>query len=124
MTEAAFAAGVLDQLVATGPGRAAYLAVPAGSPGPVVAFGGYVHVPREDSCEIAVAVADAWQGVRLGTLLVLALLQDARARGYRRFHAEVLGGNVRMMGLLREIAGPVRTRLEAGIMRVDFEFPG
>jgi RimJ/RimL family protein N-acetyltransferase len=114
-------ARLLDQLLATGPGRAAYLAMPADCTGPVVAFGGWIHVPDAGSCEISVAVADAWQGVRLGTLLVLALLQDARARGQRRFHAEVMGGNIRMLGLLRELAAPFRTRIEAGVVRVEFE---
>jgi len=94
--------------------------VPADHPGLVVAFGGYVHVPSENS-EISVAVADAWQGVRLGTLLLLALCENARAHGYRRFHAEVLGGNIRMLGLLRDVAAPFRTRIEAGVVRVDFE---
>ena len=113
----------LDQLLATAPDRAAYLAVPAGCAGPVVAFGGWVHVPKEQSCDISVAVADAWQNVRLGTLLVLALCDDARRRGHRRFHAEVMGGNIRMLGLLRELAGSVRTRVEAGIVRLRFELP-
>jgi acetyltransferase len=114
---------LLDQLLASGPGRISYLAVPADCRGPVVAFGGCVHVPKENSCEISVAVADAWQGVRLGTLLVLALCEDARACGYRRFHAEVMGGNIRMLGLLRDMGAPFRTRIEAGVVRVEFELP-
>jgi ribosomal protein S18 acetylase RimI-like enzyme len=72
---------------------------------------------------MSVAVADAWQGVRLGTLLILALLRDARAHGFRRFHAEVMADNVRMLGLLRETAAPFHTRLEAGVVRIDFDLP-
>jgi len=112
---------LVERLLASGPGRGALLAVPAGQSGPVVAFATYAQVAAEGTCEISLAVADAWQNVRLGTLLALALVRDAVAHGQRRFHAEVLGGNVRMLGLLGEIAGPVRTRYEAGVARVEFE---
>ena len=114
---------LVERLLASGPGRGALLAVPAGQLGPVVAFAfaTYAQVAAEGSCEISIAVADARQNVRLGTLLALALVRDALAHGQRRFHAEVLGGNVRMLGLLGEIAGSVRTRYEAGVARVEFE---
>jgi RimJ/RimL family protein N-acetyltransferase len=112
---------LVERLLASGPGRGALLAVPAGRPGPVVAFGSYAYVAAEGSSEISLAVADAWQNVRLGTLLALALVRDALAHGQRRLHAEVLGGNVRMLGLLGEIGAPVRTRYEAGVARVEFE---
>jgi RimJ/RimL family protein N-acetyltransferase len=114
---------MIDELVATGPGRSAYLAVPAGREGPLVAFGGYIHVPAESSCEISVAVANASQGVRLGTLLLLAVLEDARTHGLRRFHAEVMGDNVRMLGQLREVTTAFRTRVEAGVVRIELELP-
>jgi acetyltransferase len=113
----------LDALLTIAPGRGAYVAVPEGHTEPVVAFGGFVHVPAEGSCEISVAVADAWQGVRLGTLLVLAAVEDARIHGFQRFHADVLGDNVRMLGLLRELTPASRTRVEAGVVRIDFELP-
>ena len=113
----------LDALLAIAPGRCAFVALPERHTEPVVAFGGYVHVPSESSCEISVAVADAWQGVRLGTLLVLAAIGDGRVHGFRRFHADVLGDNVRMLGLLRELAPRFRTRIEAGVVRIDFELP-
>ena len=114
---------LIDQLVMIAPGRSAYLAVPAGRERSVVALAGYVHVPAEASCEISVAVADTWQGVRLGTLLLLAVLEDARTHGFRHFHAEVLADNVRMLGLLRELTVAFRTRVEAGVVRIEFELP-
>jgi len=40
------------------------------------------------------------------------------------FHAEVLGGNVRMLGLLRDIASPLQSRIEAGVARIDFGVSG
>jgi GNAT superfamily N-acetyltransferase len=46
-----------------------------------------------DSAEVAFAVADAWQGRGVGTILVERLREDARAAGITRFVAEVLPGN-------------------------------
>lgn len=57
----------------------------------MVAVGGWAHLPREGRTEISVAVADAWQGVLLGSYLVLVLLRAAVAAGHSRFAAEALG---------------------------------
>lgn len=115
--------GQLMVLASTAPGHGALLAVPEGACGPIAAFGSYVYERDLDSCEIGIAVADAWQNAGLGTLVVLLLVRAATVEGMRRFHAEVLGGNVRMLSLLRTLGAPHRTRLEGGVAHVEFSLP-
>lgn len=117
---------MVEHAVAPGDGHVAVLAQPLefrATARHVVAVGGWVYVPREDRCQVSVAVADAWQGVTLGTSIVLVLLQAAIAGGHRRFSAEVLNARVRMLGFLRDLGLPVRTSHEAGVVRVEFELP-
>ena len=115
---------VIERIVAGGRDRFSVLAQPAGFTATsrnVVAVGGWVYVPRDDRVEISVAVADAWQNVRLGSYVVLVLLRAAFAAGHRRFVAEVLGTNGRMLGLIRELGAPAHAECEAGVVRVEFE---
>jgi hypothetical protein len=117
---------MIERVVAPGPDRVTVLAQPiefAETARHVVAVGGWVHLPREDRCEISIAVADDWQNVALGTYVVLALLQGAVACGHTRFAAEVLGSNARMLGLLHDLEAPMRTTCEAGVVRLEFELP-
>ena len=117
---------MVEQVVAPGPDRVTVLAQPRDfrrTARHVVGLGGWVYVRREDRCDISIAVADAWQNVMLGTYVVLVLLEAAVARGHTRFSAEVLSSNARMLGLLRDLGAPLRSRQEAGVVRVEFELP-
>lgn len=67
----------------------------------------YVRLDSEpEVAEIAVTVADAWQGRGVGTQLVAELARRARAEGIARFRALVLADNRRMLDLLAEL-GPL-----------------
>jgi len=112
-----------EGLVAHERGRGALLAVPADAVGPVVGFAGWVYLPEEESCELTLAVDEGWQDGGLGSALLQAVVRDARVEGYRHFHAEMHGGNLRMLGLLRDLVSPVNTRVQGGMVRVDFEVP-
>lgn len=117
---------MIERVVAPGVDRMTVVAQPvefAATVRRVVAVGGWVWVPRDERAEISIAVADAWQGMMLGTYVVLVLLRAAVAAGYTRFAAEVLGPNVRMLSLLRELGMPARSHGEAGVVRVEFELP-
>ncbi len=117
---------LVERVVAPGPDRMTVLAQPAhftATSRRVVAVGGWIYVPAEDRCDVSIAVADDWQGVMLGTYVVLALLRDAVGRGHTRFSAEVLSSNARMLGLLRELGAPLRTSRDAGVVRLEFEVP-
>jgi hypothetical protein len=116
----------IERIVAGGPDRCSVLAQPAGfstTSRNVVAVGGWVYDPAEERVEISIAVADAWQNVRLGSDVVLVLLRAAVAAGHRRFVAEVLGTNARMLGLLRELGLSGHAHWEAGVVRFEFELP-
>lgn len=54
-----------------------------------------------DSAEVAVEVADEWQGRRVGTLLMERLSADARAAGIARLHAVVDADNTASRALMR-----------------------
>ena len=110
------------RLIERTPDHGAIIAAPAGDEGSVVGFAAWTHLPDEESCEIALVVSAAWQNVRLGSSLLDAIVRDARAEGFRHFHARMLGGNMRMLQLLRDVLGhDVTTRVQHGLVRVDFE---
>ena len=57
--------------------------------------------------EVAVAVADSWQGNGVATALLDRLAERARAEGIRRFSAEILAENRPMLELIEEV-GPAQ----------------
>jgi RimJ/RimL family protein N-acetyltransferase len=79
----------------------------------------------EDSerAEVAVAVADSWQGQGVATALLDRLAERARAEGVRRFSAEILSDNRPMLELIEEV-GPVTTKQrDHGSVEVEVELP-
>lgn len=67
----------------------------------IVANGHYV-VGEAATAELAVAVADCWQGRGIGRLLVRWLVDTARRAGLRGLRGDVLSENRRMLALLRD----------------------
>jgi acetyltransferase len=61
------------------------------------------------SAEVAVEVADEWQGRRVGTLLMTRLAEDARAAGIKRLHAFVDYDNTRSRALMQRASVRVST---------------
>lgn len=73
------------------------------------------------SAEIALAIADDWQHRGLGTLLLDALADRARAVGITTFTGLVLGDNTAMLALFERL-GPTRLRhTGAGTVEVETE---
>ncbi|MEV4802660.1 GNAT family N-acetyltransferase [Nonomuraea sp. NPDC049421] len=68
--------------------------------------------------EIAVVVADAWQGQGLGPRLVDALLFGAALRGARTVGMDVMGENRRVLRLVRRLWPDARMRVESGTVEV------
>jgi protein lysine acetyltransferase len=65
-----------------------------GADGPVVADARFIRDEDDPgSAEVAITVADAYQGRGIGTLLLVALAVAARVDGIKRFHARVLSDN-------------------------------
>jgi acyl-CoA synthetase (NDP forming)/RimJ/RimL family protein N-acetyltransferase len=74
-----------------------------------------------DGAEVAFNVADAHHGRGLGSVLLEHLTAAARERGIRRFTAEVLPHNARMLAVFRDAGYAVTQHLEDGILTVTFD---
>jgi RimJ/RimL family protein N-acetyltransferase len=84
----------------------------------------FVRSPEDpERAEVAVAVADSWQGRGAGTVLLYRLTERARDEGISRFSAEILAENRPMLDLIGEI-GPVRvTDRDHGSIQVEVSLP-
>jgi RimJ/RimL family protein N-acetyltransferase len=61
-------------------------------------------VRQGEEAEVAVEVADAWQGRRVGTVLMSRLTADACAAGIKRLYAHVAADNTASRALMRRAA--------------------
>ena len=52
------------------------------------------------TADVGVVVADAWQSLGVGTALMRALIDDARARGVTSLTMDVLPGNRKMLAMI------------------------
>jgi acetate---CoA ligase (ADP-forming) len=75
----------------------------------------------EHSAEVAFAVADAYQGRGLGTILLGQIAEVASGNGIAVFEAQVLPENHRMIEVFRESGFQVRSKAEPGLVSVEFE---
>jgi GNAT superfamily N-acetyltransferase len=69
--------------------------------------------------EVAVVVADDWQGRGVGAVLLRRLANIARARGISSFHATMLGDNRRAQSLVLGLSPKTTMRFEAGYLVAD-----
>ncbi len=69
--------------------------------GRLLSFARYDRTRDRDEAEVAFVVADAFQGRGLATILLEHLAAAARANGIRRFVADTLAENHRMLAVLR-----------------------
>ncbi|MDM7853576.1 GNAT family N-acetyltransferase [Cellulomonas alba] len=74
-----------------------------------------------DEAEVAFNISDAHQGRGLGSVLLEHLAAAARERGVRRFVAEVLPQNGRMIAVFRDAGYEVVSRTEDGVVQVGFD---
>ncbi|HTO51423.1 MAG TPA: GNAT family N-acetyltransferase [Burkholderiales bacterium] len=88
----------------------------AGSETPI-GVGRYVRVADEPAAEIAVTVADAWQGCGLGRLLLERVIDAARRNGLRRLTGDVLAANAPMLALARRFGFRIEPHPEGGGLR-------
>src|SRR5512133_888069 len=102
------------ELVARGTGLVAV----AGPEETVVAHASFVPETR-DRAEPAFAVADAWQGRGIATLLLAHLAQLAEASGIVTFSAWVHPSNRRMLQVFRDSGFPIKVRSEPGVLKIE-----
>lgn len=69
----------------------------------------YVMNPDGESCEFALVVADKWQNKGIGTHLINALMDAARARGIMRMDGEILASNTNMLKLTSNLGFSLKT---------------
>ncbi len=97
--------------------RAALVATKGGE---LLAVARYDRVDDRDA-EVAFVVRDDHQGRGIGAMLLEHLAAAAWERGVRRFVAEVLPNNHRMLSTFREAGYAVSQRLEDGVFHVTFD---
>jgi acetyltransferase len=85
--------------------------IPEGAGEREIGVARYARYPDSDRAEIAIVVADEWQGKGIGARLLLDLRSVAISAGVRQFDASVLPGNTRMLELARSLGFKIR---EAG----------
>ena len=71
------------------------------------------------SREVAIVVADEWQGRGLGRLLLRRLANIARARGIASFHATMLGDNRRAQSLVLGLSPRSKMHFADGYLEAD-----
>lgn len=71
--------------------------------GAIVGDARYVANPDGRSCELGIVVADDWHHTGVAQLLVRALLEAARARGFESMQGIVLADNRDMLDFVREL---------------------
>jgi len=74
----------------------------------------YFRLPRTDRAEMAIVVADAYQGVGIGSQVFQMLATVARDHGIDVFVAEVLAGNHQMLELFKKSGYDFTSTLCAG----------
>jgi RimJ/RimL family protein N-acetyltransferase len=73
-----------------------------------------IEPDERGAAEIAVAVADSWQGLGIGRRLLEAGVTWARSAGVRRLVATTFISNTRILRLVRSLGLPVRQRWDFG----------
>ena len=72
-----------------------------------------------DHAEVAQTIADAYQGMGLGTIMLGHLAEAAAERGITVFTAQTLPENHRMVGVFRESGLPVTMRTQPGVIEIE-----
>ena len=119
-----FAARAADALAAgsfTADDRGFTLVGEAG--GRVVAVARCFRLPeRGEDAEVAFVVEEAAQGQGIGTAVLDRLADIARRRGIRRFEADLVAGNRRMIDVFRNCGFTIEDRrFEAGIEKIRLD---
>lgn len=90
-----------------------------GSEDTVVGHGTYI-CGAPGRAEVAFAVADAWHGHGIATVLLAHLAHAASTAGIDTFTATVLSGNHRMLGVFHESGFLVSARRSEGAIEIEF----
>ena len=102
--------------------EALVIALPEAAGGELLGVGRFVEqAAAPGTAEVAFLVADDWQGLGAGALLLAGLVDRARAAGVTRFEAWVMPDNRPMLDVFAHSGLPQRTRLADGLVHVALE---
>ncbi len=101
------------------------MSVVAEAGGAIVGLAEYVAAPGERAAEVAVVVADEWQGAGLGRLLFGALLTHAASQGLARLRGQALAHNAPILALTHRFGFNARPHPEEReVVALDRELGG
>ncbi|NVM55806.1 MAG: GNAT family N-acetyltransferase [Candidatus Helarchaeota archaeon] len=80
----------------------------------------YVLDPPPDSAELAIAIADAWQGKGLGTKMLLHILNIMIRHKIKKIHGDVFLENRRMLQLMYKGGFELKKEDSHGIRHFEF----
>jgi acyl-CoA synthetase (NDP forming)/RimJ/RimL family protein N-acetyltransferase len=86
----------------------------------IIGVGRFDRYPGTDDAEVAFLVEDAHQGRGLGSVLLEHLAAAARERGIKRFVAEVLAQNSRMVRVFQDAGYESERSYEDGVVHLTF----
>jgi GNAT superfamily N-acetyltransferase len=86
-----------------------------------IGVGHYIRSGDRSCAEVAFAVLDEYQGHGVGTLLLKHLAKIAQANGIRRFVADVMGGNHKMLEVFTNSGFVEHKSYQPGVMRIALE---
>jgi RimJ/RimL family protein N-acetyltransferase len=87
----------------------------------LVGVGRFEPADGEATAEVAFVLADGYQGQGLGQVLLDEVVRAGTERGLKRFRAEVLGENHRMLRLLAHRTRILERSISQGVVTVVFE---
>ena len=91
--------------------------------GEIAGVARYDRVSPTDA-EVAIVVADEWQGLGLGTTLLERLTERASAEGITTFVADALPENVAIERLLDRVGAVTERVVEDGVARLRIDLTG
>jgi len=84
----------------------------------IIGVGRYERLTNPLDAEVAFVVADRWQGLGVGPILLRQLTDSARAVGIRRLVAETLAENRRMLDMFAHSGLPIARSMVQGVVTV------
>ena len=87
----------------------------------IVGIGRYDRLDDPTEAEVAFNISDEHQGRGIGSILLEHLAAAARENGIRRFSAEVLPENRKMLSVFADAGYEVRRAFDDGVIALDFD---
>lgn len=88
--------------------------------GEIIGIGRYDRLDDPTEAEVAFNIADAHQGRGIGSILLEHLAAAARENGIRRFTAEVLPENRKMLMVFSDAGYDVKRHFDDGVVSLEF----